>query len=31
VRHTPLADVLATRREVVGELAASGAAPAAQY
>jgi cytochrome c553 len=30
-RHTPLADVLATRREVVRALAASGAAPAAQY
>jgi cytochrome c553 len=31
IRHTPLADVLATRREVVRALAASGAAPAAQY
>jgi mono/diheme cytochrome c family protein len=31
MRHTPLADVLATRREVVRALAASGAAPAAQY
>jgi len=31
VRHTPLADVQATRREVVGALAASGAAPAAEY
>ena len=30
-RHAPLADVLATRREVVRALAASGAAPAAQY
>jgi cytochrome c553 len=31
VRHTPLANVQATRREVVRSLAASGAAPAAQY
>jgi mono/diheme cytochrome c family protein len=31
VRRTPLADVLATRRELVGKLAASGAAPAEQY
>ena len=31
VRHTPLADVLATRREVVAKLAASGPAPSAQY
>ena len=30
-RHTPLADVLSTRREVVRALAASGAAPAADY
>jgi len=31
VRHTPLADVQATRREVVRSLAASGTAPAAEY
>jgi hypothetical protein len=31
VRHTPLADVQGTRREVVRSLAASGAAPATQY
>ena len=31
VRHTPLADVQARRREVLHALAASGAAPAAQY
>src|SRR5215469_8416691 len=31
VRHTPLADVQARRREVVRSLAASGAAPPAQY
>jgi mono/diheme cytochrome c family protein len=31
VRHTPLADVQERRREVVRALAASGAAPAAQY
>jgi hypothetical protein len=31
VRHTPLVDVQARRREVVRSLAASGAAPAAQY
>ena len=31
VRHTPLADVQARRREVIRALAASGAAPAAQY
>ena len=31
VRRTPLADVQARRREVVGSLAASGMAPAAQY
>ena len=31
VRRTPLADVQARRREVIGTLAASGAAPAAQY
>jgi cytochrome c553 len=31
VRRTPLADVRATRREVVRALAASGAAPAAEY
>jgi cytochrome c553 len=31
VRHTPLADVQGTRREVVRALAASGAAPAAEY
>jgi cytochrome c553 len=31
VRHTPLADVLATRREVIAKLAASGTAPSAQY
>lgn len=31
VRHTPLANVLATRREVVRSLAASGAAPSAEY
>jgi cytochrome c553 len=31
VRHTPLADVQARRREVVRTLAASGAAPPAQY
>jgi len=31
VRHTPLANVQATRREVVHGLAASGAAPAADY
>ena len=30
-RHTPLADVLSTRREVVRALAASGDAPAADY
>jgi len=30
-RRTPLANVQATRREVVRELAASGAAPAADY
>jgi cytochrome c553 len=30
-RHTPLADVKATRREVVRKLAASGAAPPAEY
>jgi mono/diheme cytochrome c family protein len=31
VRHTPLADVQARRREVVRGLAATGSAPAAQY
>ena len=31
VRRTPLADVQGTRREVVRALAASGAAPAAEY
>jgi mono/diheme cytochrome c family protein len=31
IRHTPLADVQATRREVVRALAASGAAPATDY
>jgi mono/diheme cytochrome c family protein len=31
LRHQPLADVLATRREVVRQLAASGAAPATDY
>jgi mono/diheme cytochrome c family protein len=31
VRHTPLADVLATRREVVRLLAASGDAPGLDY
>jgi mono/diheme cytochrome c family protein len=31
VRHTPLADVQARRREVISALAATGAAPAAQY
>ena len=31
VRHAPLADVQARRREVVRSLAASGAAPPAQY
>lgn len=31
VRHTPLADVQARRREVIRALAATGAAPAAQY
>src|SRR6202047_3861632 len=31
VRRTPLADVQATRREVVRALAASGVAPAAEY
>jgi mono/diheme cytochrome c family protein len=31
VRHTPLVDVLATRREVVRQLAADGSAPAADY
>jgi cytochrome c553 len=30
-RHVPLADVQATRREVVRELAASGPAPAPEY
>jgi hypothetical protein len=30
-RHTPLADVLATRREVVRALAADGAAPGLDY
>lgn len=30
-RRTPLADVLATRREVVSKLAASGIAPAEDY
>jgi len=30
-RHNPLADVLATRREVIRTLAADGAAPAADY
>jgi mono/diheme cytochrome c family protein len=30
-RHAPLANVLATRREVVRGLAASGTAPAADY
>ncbi len=30
-RHTPLADVQARRREVVQELAATGAAPASAY
>ena len=31
VRHSPLANVIATRREVVGKLSQSGPAPAAQY
>ncbi|MBV8495957.1 MAG: cytochrome c [Gammaproteobacteria bacterium] len=31
VRHTPLADVRAARREVVRALAATGSAPAADY
>jgi cytochrome c553 len=31
VRHTPLADVQARRREVISALAASGPTPAAQY
>lgn len=31
VRHIPLANVLATRREVVRSLAATGAAPTADY
>jgi mono/diheme cytochrome c family protein len=31
VRRTPLADVQARRREVIGTLAASGTAPQAQY
>jgi hypothetical protein len=31
VRHTPLASVLATRREVVRKLAADGPAPVASY
>ena len=31
IRHTPLADVQATRREVVRALAASGAAPSSDY
>ena len=31
VRHTPLPDVQARRREVIRALAATGAAPAAQY
>ena len=31
VRHTPLPSVLATRREVVRELAATGPAPPASY
>jgi mono/diheme cytochrome c family protein len=31
VRHTPLANVLATRQAVVRELAAGGMAPASQY
>src|ERR1700730_10997714 len=31
VRHTPLPSVLATRREVVRELAATGLAPPASY
>lgn len=31
VRHTPLTNVLARRREVIGSLAASGVAPAADY
>jgi len=31
VRRTPLADVQARRREVIGTLAASGTAPKAQY
>ena len=31
VRHTPLVDVQARRREVVRSLAATGTAPAAQY
>jgi mono/diheme cytochrome c family protein len=31
VRHTPLANVQATRREVVRSLTASGAAPALEY
>jgi mono/diheme cytochrome c family protein len=31
VRHTPLADVQARRREVIRALAATGAAPATQY
>ena len=31
VRHSPLASVLATRREVVRDLAATGPAPPASY
>jgi mono/diheme cytochrome c family protein len=31
IRHTPLADVQATRREVVRELSASGPAPSPDY
>lgn len=31
IRHTPLADVLATRREIVRSLAASGEAPGLDY
>ena len=31
IRHTPLADVQATRREVVRELSASGPAPSLDY
>jgi mono/diheme cytochrome c family protein len=31
LRHTPLASVLATRREVVRDLAATGSAPPAAY